>query len=595
MPKTWRYTPHDASRVRELSKQMGISPILAVVLVARGFEDADRAAAFLDPKLTGLHDPDTLPGVSEAADRIVAAVNAGRRITLYGDYDVDGVTSLSLLWHCLQLTGAKVEYYVPHRLEEGYGLNCEALRSIHEQDPQTLVVTVDCGITSVAEAALARELGLELIVTDHHTFGAELPNAVGLVHPRLPNTNYPFGDLCGVGVAFKLAWAIGKRLGDGKQSSPRMKQFLLGAMALAAIGTIADVVPLLDENRVIVRYGLKSLRELSGPGLKALLTVAGLHEKVQFTAEDVGFSLAPRINAAGRMGQARLAVELFTTTDSDRATKLADYLEEQNKMRQTVERKILKQARDLVAENPAWNDHRALVLAHHDWHAGVIGIVASRVAEAFEKPAVMIALNHQDQTGQGSARSFAGFDLHSGLTACSEFLTTFGGHKAAAGLRIAADRIDGFREAFCRYVGENHDVRPRDLELTVDAEVRLADLTLKAVTEIDRLGPFGQGNRRPVFASSQVELVEPPRKIGGGERHLSLLVKQYGKSMRAVAFGRAEWADEMAAHRGTFAISYAPHINSFRGRESVELQLIDWQPETQSTTPPLRVTTVASP
>lgn len=579
MPKTWRFAPYDESRVLELTRRLSISPVLAVVLSARGLHVPEEAAAFLDPRLTGLHDPDLLPGVTAAADRIVAAVRAGRRITVYGDYDVDGVTSMSLLWHCLQLAGAKVDYYVPHRLEEGYGLNCDAIRSLHERDPATLVISVDCGITSVTEAALARELGLELIITDHHAPGVQLPEPVCLVHPRLPGTNYPCGDLCGVGVAFKLAWAIGKRLGDGKQSTPQMKKFLQGAMALAAIGTIADVVPLRDENRIIVRYGLKSLKELSTPGLKALMAVAGLHEKKELNAEDIAFNIAPRINAAGRLGQARLAVELLTTPDVERAEKLAEYLEEQNRVRQTVERKILKQAREMVAENPGWASHPALVLAHHDWHPGVIGIVASRVAELFQKPAVMIALTHQDRLGQGSARSFAGFDLHAGLTACGSHLHTFGGHKAAAGLKIAADKIDGFRDAFCQFVGANHTVQPRDLELQVDAEVRLADLTLKAISELDKLGPFGQSHRRPVFATSGVELVEPPKKMGGGERHLSLTIRQNGKALRAVAFGRAEWAEEIAAHQGPLSISYAPHINSFRGRESVELHLQDWLPQ----------------
>lgn len=579
MPKVWRFAPFDEPRVRFLAGQAGISPLLAAVLIARGIQEAAEAREFLDPKLTGLHDPDQTPEIAAAADRIVAAVRAGRRITIYGDYDVDGVTSMGLLWHCLQLAGGKVDYYVPHRLEEGYGLNSEALRSLHERDPRTLVVTVDCGITSVAEAAVARELGLELIITDHHTPGPEMPDVDCVVHPRLPGKEWPFEELCGVGVAFKIAWAVCQRLGDGRRASPPMKEFLMSAMGLAAIGTVADVVPLRGENRIMVRFGLHSLVQRAAPGLKALLQLAGLHEKPLLQAEDIAFGIAPRINAAGRLGQARLAVELLTTQDAERAVTLAQYLEEQNKVRQTVERKILKHAKEMVAENPQWLEQPALVLAHHEWHAGVIGIVASRVAETFSKPAILISLNHQDQTGQGSARSFAGFNLHGGLLACESHLLTFGGHQAAAGLRIDASKIESFREAFCEFVGQNHSVKPRDLEIDIDAEVRLSDLTLRAVHEIDRLGPFGCGNRRPVFASSQVELVSPPRKMGGGERHLSLQVRQYGQTFRAVAFGRAEWADEMAAVTGPLAVCYAPHINSYRGRESVELHLLDWQPE----------------
>lgn len=582
MSKAWRFSPFDEVLVRRLAGRLNVSPVLAQVLAARGFDCPERAGVFLDSRLSELHDPERLPGVSPAADAIVAALRAGRRITIYGDYDVDGVTATSLLWHCLQLAGGKVEYYVPHRLEEGYGLNCEALAKLHEHDPSTLVVTVDCGISSVAEAQFARQIGLELIITDHHQFGAELPAAGVLVHPRLPGSDYPFGELCGVGVAFKLAWAVCTRLGDGKKAAPRMREFLLAAVGLTAIGTVADMVPLLDENRVLVRYGLKSLCERSPLGLKALLRATNLADRSVLDSDDVAFTIAPRINAAGRLGQARLAVELLTTENPERAALLATYLEEQNKARQTVERKMFKQARELLAAHPEWADRPALVLAHHDWHAGVIGIVASRVVEQFQKPAVLIALSTGDQPGQGSARTFGQLDLHAGLTACSRHLSTFGGHKAAAGLRIAADRIEPFRDDFCRYVEQNQRVERDDLELRIDAEVRLADLTHRAVTELDRLGPFGRGNPRPVLASSKVELVEPPRKMGEGERHLDLRVRHYGKVMRAIAFGRGEWADEIAAVRGPISISFAAGINRFRGQENVELKLLDWRPhETQ--------------
>jgi single-stranded-DNA-specific exonuclease len=577
MPKEWRFSPFDEARVRDLASRLKVSPVLAQVLAARGFDSPERAGAFLDARLTELHDPECLPGVSAAAETIVAALKNNRRVTIYGDYDVDGVTATSLLWHCLQLAGGRVEYYVPHRLEEGYGLNCEALAKLHERDPAMLVVSVDCGICSVREADFARQLGLELIITDHHQQGPELPRASVLVHPRLPGTDYPFGDLCGVGVAFKLAWAICTRLGDGKKASPRMREFLLSAVGLAAIGTVADVVPLLDENRVLVRFGLKSLCERTSIGLKALFQATGLADREVLAAEDIGFTIAPRINAAGRLGQARLAVELLTTENAERAGMLAAYLEEQNKARQTVERRMFKQAKELVAAHPEWADQPALVLEHHEWHAGVIGIVASRVAEQYQKPAVLIALTAPDQPGQGSARTFGRIDLHAGLTACTAELVTFGGHHAAAGLRIDALRIAPFRDAFCGYVAEHQSIEKGDLELRIDAEVRLADLTLKAVTELERLGPFGRANPRPVFASTRVELAEAPRKMGEGERHLDLRVRHYGKVMRAIAFGRGEWADEIAGLKRPFSISFAANINRFRGQENVELQLLDWQ------------------
>ncbi|MBS0205100.1 MAG: single-stranded-DNA-specific exonuclease RecJ [Planctomycetes bacterium] len=577
MHRIWRIAPHDEAVVRDLSARLRIAPLLAQVIVSRGCRTVEAAEAYLAKKLMDLHDPEKLPGVSTASDRIVAAVQAKRRITVYGDYDVDGVTATSLLWHCLQLTGATVDYYIPSRLEEGYGLNCEALRQLHAEDPLRLVVTVDCGITSVTEAALARELGLELIITDHHQFADTLPADTVLVHPRLPG-EYPFGELCGVGVAFKLAWAICARLGDGKKASPRMREFLLSAIGLTAIGTIADVVPLIDENRILVHFGLASLIERATPGLKALLKVAGHSDRTALQSEDIGFGLAPRINAAGRLGQARLAVELLTTSDPERAAALAAYLDELNKNRQTVERRMLKQAKELVAERPEWQDQRALVLAHEDWHPGVIGIVASRVAEHFQRPAIMISMHGINGLAQGSGRSFAGFNLHEGLTACRHLLVGYGGHHAAAGLKIQPDGIDDFRSAFSQFVADHHLVKPGEGELKVDAEARLADLNVRSITDLERLGPFGAHNPRPVFVASNVTFASPPRKMGEGERHLSIQVRQFGEKMRGVAFGKGDWADEMNQVTGPISICFQPTINRFQGRESVEFQLLDWHP-----------------
>lgn len=577
MHRIWRIASHEELQVRDLSQQLRISPLLAQVIVARGCGTYDAASKYLAKKLIDLHDPERLPGVSIAADRIVAAVQAGRRITVYGDYDVDGVTATSLLWHCLQMTGATVDYYIPSRLEEGYGLNCDAIRQLHTEDPSRLVITVDCGITSTAEAALARELGLELIITDHHQFSDSLPSDTVLVHPRLPG-DYPFGELCGVGVAFKLAWAICARLGDGKRASPKMREFLLGAVGLTAIGTIADVVPLVDENRILVHFGLASLIERATPGLKALLRVCNLHDRTELQAEDVAFGIAPRINAAGRLGQARLAVELLTTQDPERAVALATYLDELNRNRQTVERRMLKQAKELVADRPEWLDHRALVLAHDEWHPGVIGIVASRVAEHFQRPAIMISMHGVNGLAQGSGRTFAGFNLHEGLTACRHLLVGFGGHHAAAGLKILPAGIDDFRMAFIQFVAEHHHVRPGESELHVDAEIRLSDLSVRSITELERLGPFGAHNPRPVFVASHVQLAMPAKKMGEGERHLSIQVEQFRQRWRGVAFGKGDWADELNQVQGPISICFQPMINRFQGRESVEFQLLDWHP-----------------
>ncbi len=579
MERKWTFHPHDEAGIRRLCGQLKISPLLAQVLIARGISQTAEAGKFLDAKLSDLHDPSQLPGIDIAADMIVQAIQDKRRITIYGDYDVDGVTGTSILWHCLQLSNATVDYYIPCRMTEGYGLNVAALQQLHEEDPRRLVVTVDCGIASVDEAALAKSIGLDLIITDHHHIGSRLPDALALVHPRLPGSTYPFGELCGAGVAFKLAWAICQRLGDGKKASPRMREFLKQAVGLAAVGTVADVVPLLGENRVIVRYGLQTVREQSSLGMKALLRVAGLFDKPEIRSDDIGFGLGPRINAAGRLGQARLAVELLTTENEERAAKLAEYLNTLNENRKTVERRILKQAKEMVAANPEWEQHKTLVLAHHDWHPGVIGIVASRVTEEFGKPTVLIALR-DDGTGQGSGRSWAGFDLYAGLESCRAHVVSFGGHKAAAGVRMQATAVGDVRATLASWAEQNFHPTVEDTELRIDAEVLLSEVTYLAVRELERLGPFGQENPQPRFVASRVELAEPPKTMGEGDRHLAIKVRQQGTTLRGVAFGRGEWAEELQATPGPIAVTFAPVINTFRGFNKVELHLIDWKPAT---------------
>lgn len=582
MPKQWRFAAHDQSVVSRLSQEMSCSPLLAQVLAARGVESKQVAQQLFATKMNDLHEPDLLPGIPEAADRVIKAIQSQRRITIYGDYDVDGVTATSILWHCFKLAGATVDYYIPSRVEEGYGLNLDAIHTLYDEDPDRLVITVDCGICSLAEAALAKELGLELIITDHHTMLDELPDSATNVHPRLPGSEYPFQELCGAGVAFKLAWAVCQRLGDGTKASPRMREYLKSAVGLAAIGTVADVVPLIGENRIIVRYGLSTLLENPMIGLAMLLKVGNMHEQKELSAEDLGFGIGPRINAAGRLGQARLAVELLTTDNRQRAAQLADYLDQLNKDRQKVERKIYKQAKEQVEANPDWLASGAIVLASDEWHAGVIGIVASRIAERYERPAIMIAMNPETEVGQGSGRSFHGYNLHAGLASCREHLETFGGHKAAAGLRIRADQLDAFREALSQAVHDASDSDADEPELEIDAEVSLHDLTHRAVKELDWLGPFGAAHHRPRFAATNIELVEPPKKMGGGDRHLSIRVKEGSKILRAVAFGKGEWADEMEAEiNGPFSICFTANMNHFRGYETVELKLVDWQPLSQ--------------
>ncbi len=578
MPKRWHVRPHDAAAVAALERAAGVPSLVAALLVGRGVTDPAAVKAFLSGTLTDLRDPETLPGVPAAADRILAAVRAGRQVVIYGDYDADGMTATAILVGCLEALDAAPRWYVPNRFEEGYGLNAEALEKLAAEGA-SLVVTVDCGIASVAEAARAKELGLELIITDHHAFGDTLPQADALVHPRLPGSEYPFGDLCGAGVAFKLAWAIATRAAGAKQVTPRLREMLLRSVGLATLGTVADVVPLLDENRIIVRRGLECLRQRGGPGLDKLLELASLDEKRALDSEDVAFRLAPRLNAAGRFGEAAKGIELLTTTDVTRAENLATYVHELNVRRGTEERSILLAATKQALEQFDPEADAALVLADRGWNAGIVGIVAGRLAERFHRPVVVIAQGaHEGLVASGSVRSVPGFDVHAALMPCRELLVSCGGHAAAAGLRVDEHRIDAFREAFVAEVAARMPASLRRAQLSLDGETTLAGLSLHAVEQIEQLAPFGQGNRRPMLCASEVVLAESPRTIGGGGRHLSMRLVQHGAEIRGVAFGGADWLPHLPAPGEPFHVAFKPKINEFRGRRTAEMEVIDWRP-----------------
>jgi len=578
MGKLWRIPAHDSERIAHLERQAGIPAVLAQLLVGRGVEEPARVKEFLDSALTGLRDPGELPGVDEASQRIHQAILDRRRIVVYGDYDADGMTATAILYRCLQLLGAEVSYYVPSRLNEGYGLNSDALQKLRDRKTD-VVVTVDCGIASLESADICQSLGLELIVTDHHEMKDRLPNAACIVHPRLPGHNYPFDGLCGAGVAFKLAWAICQRASQAKRVSPPMREYLLMALGLVSIGTVADVVPLLDENRILVKHGLTSLKKSPPLGVAKLMQVTKLDQKSALGSEDIGFTIAPRLNAAGRLGQAQLGVELLTTESPERAESLAEYIHELNRSRDSLERRIYLAARKQVTENFDVENDPALVLAERGWHVGVIGIVAGRLAERYHRPVVMIALDELDNhPGVGSARSAGGLQLHTALAACDDHLISHGGHAAAAGLKIDAAHVDQFRSHFLEYVASERSSDDLVPEIRIDAETPFSGLGIKIVEQIERLAPFGNGNPRPVLCTSRVQLAAPPKRMGGGDRHLSLSLTQHGITMRAVAFGMGEWAEELGEIQDCIDIAYRPVINEFRGRRSVEIHLVDWRP-----------------
>jgi len=587
MVKRWRIRPHDSAQLARLEKAAGVSPVVAQLLINRGITDEQEVTRFLEAPMKQLREPELLPGVNEAADLVMAAIAAGRRITVYGDYDADGMTGTAILVRCLRLLQANVGSYLPNRMTEGYGLNSERLEKLAEGGTE-LVISVDCGIASVAEAARARELGLELIITDHHQFGETLPNANVLVHPGLPGSDYPFAGLCGAGVAFKLAWALCQRASDARKVSKAMREFLLMALGIAAIGTVADVVPLLDENRIIVRHGLVSLLQQAPIGLQALMRRAKLDEKSSLDAEDIGFMIGPRLNASGRLGQAELGVELLTTDSEQRAEDLAEYLEELNESRKKLERSTYRAAKKQLAENYDAEHDDAFVLAGRGWHAGVIGVVAGRIAEKYQRPTIVISLDKMKAApGTGSGRTAVGLNLYEALKDCNDHLIRHGGHAAAAGLTIDEKNIDAFRTAFCEYVAGAVCEEDLEAEVMIDAEATLSQLTLSTIEQIEQLAPFGNGNPRPVLCAAGVEISGTPSRMGGGNLHLSVKLAQHSVTLRAVAFGQGDWAEQLDQVGGPIDIAYQPVINEFRGRRNVELRLVDWRPAQQTAAVPV--------
>ena len=584
-PKRWIIAPPH-QQAGELAGRLRTSPVIAQVLLNRGISQPEECFSFLQPSLKCLHDPALIPNLNKAAERIARAIRAGERIVVYGDYDVDGITATSILWHAIRTLGGEVDYYIPHRIDEGYGLNAAALTEIIERGAK-LIVSVDCGVTAVEQAKVALERGVDLIITDHHEWHDEsFPQCYTIVHPRLTKDDaaiphaYPNPALCGAGVAFKLAWGVGVAANDGNPKvSPEFREFLLEATALAALGTIADVVPLVGENRIIAAYGLGAVKASKLVGIQALIESAGLTGQT-LDSYHVGFLLAPRLNACGRMGHAREAVEMLTSAERDRAIEIATYLEQQNRDRQAMEKSILDAAIKQVEEQKLdGDDCRAIVLGAQGWHPGVIGIVASRIVDRFCKPTIMIAFNENNGSGmigQGSGRSIAGFHLARALEFCGENLDAYGGHEMAAGLKIKPEKFDEFRSCFCRYAYEHLEPEQLVPELKLDAEAELRQVTAALVNDLKRLGPFGHGNRKPVFCSKGIEIAAPPRRVGKTGNHLQLYMKQGNTSMKAIAFGAGELYDRLQVGVRV-DVAFEPTLNEYNGFTSVELEVKDLQ------------------
>ena len=577
-PARWALKQIDETLSTRLSDELKVPALLARLLALRGISGAEEAEVFLSAPLTALHDPFLMKGMETAAAHLAREIIKGRPIGIYGDYDTDGISSTTLLVLFFRSLGVPASYFIPRRMEEGYGLHLSGLMTLREAGCET-IVTVDTGITAVDVAREAQENGIHLIITDHHGPPEVLPEAVAVINPRQLGCAYPFKGLSGVGVAFKLATAVRRRLRDEgfEGELPNLKQHL----DLVALGTVADIVPLLDENHILVRAGLEviSLAANVGstvddtykgkPGIRVLVAAADLKAE-SITAGHIGFVLAPRLNAAGRVGDPRLGVDLLMEADPALARPRAEKLEIWNRQRQDLEREAHIEALAQVEAMGLTDDHHSLVLASEKWHPGVIGIVASRMVEKFNRPSVLIHLD--GEVGKGSCRGVSGVHLVEVLNRCADSLIQFGGHKGAAGLSVKRENVARFREEFenaARDALGGESARP---ELLLDGVVDFSELEMPLVETLERMAPFGAGNPQPVFASSGVEVVGRPESVGKG-KHLKMRIRQRGHVVDSIGFGLGGFLDDEEFLKGKLDVAYNAGVNRWRGSAKIQIQI----------------------
>jgi len=566
----WVVLESETPLVRQLETDEAISPLLARTLVSRGLTHPQQARTFLEARLAdNLGDPFGLRDMDRAAERVVRAIERREPIAIFGDYDVDGITATVLLLRLLRWVGTDPCYYIPHRVDEGYGLNCGAVDSLASKGVR-LVVTVDNGISAVAEVDHATSLGLDCVITDHHQPGPELPRAWAVVDPNRSDCTYGFPHLSGVGVAFKLAHAVLRHLGVEERKA---KDFLLSLLDIVALGTVADIVPLIGENRALVRAGLARLEETENAGLAALLSLCERSIK-PLLADTITYFLAPRLNAAGRTEHASLAVELLLATDPDRADDLAHQLDELNDLRRSVERRIFDNGLALVPQQCDMDKDLVYVVVGRQWHLGVIGIVASKMSEHFSRPVVV--LSESDGLARGSARSTPGFDVYAALTRCSDILKTFGGHRQAAGLSLPADKIALLREQLNAIAAESLGDEETFEKLVIDAVCEAEDLSLDAVEDLQALEPCGYGNPKPIFALLGTDLIREPWVVGSN--HLKMTVASARMDFDVIGFGMADALRELRQITGPIDLAFRPAVSTWGGTPRVELQLCDFRP-----------------
>ena len=561
MKNNWTIEKENPKLRDKLAKSLQISPITAQILVNRGIENETEANLFLNCTLFDLPSPYLMKGMDRAVERIKKALENNERITIYGDYDVDGVTSTALLYSFLKVLKANVTYYNPDRLKEGYGINIDAVKKLAEQGV-SLIISGDCGITAVKEIEQAKELGVEFIVTDHHQPPQELPQAVSILNPKLSECKYPGKEIVGVGVIFNLVIALRRALRDEgffKNGEPNLGDYL----DLVALGTVADCAPLLDVNRILVKEGIKRMQSPKRLGVQALKEASSI--KGEVTSYDLGFKLGPRINASGRMSTADNAVALFISENLEEARELAKELNEKNSNRQGTEAEIIKEAISLLESNPALIGTNSIVLASRNWHPGIIGIVASRIVERYEKPTMLIAIT-EDGVGKGSGRSLEGINIYAALSECRELFLQFGGHEQAAGLSIREENVEKFREMFDKALENSEEQYEKKLK--VDCSIELDSLTDSLISEFELLQPFGIGNPEPALLSRTVEVVS--QRIFK-DKHLGFKVKKGTKLFDAIWFNMKEpftLPDKVD-------MVFTPEFNKWNGKKEIRLRVKD--------------------
>ncbi len=551
--------------VKEFSERLNMPIPLTEVMLNRGVKDIDQARAYLKPQWSDLRDPFLLPGVEEAAERISSALREKKKIMIFGDYDVDGLTATALLSYVLRDLGGNVTTYIPNRLVEGYGLSLEGIRLAKEKGVD-LLITVDCGITAFHEVMVAKDLGIEVIITDHHYPQDVFPPAFAVIDPKAGEEPYPGGELAGVGVAFKLAQGLYKRLGETDNS-------LEEHLDLVALGTVTDMVPLTLENRILAKQGLKRLAHTGKPGLKSLIQGAGLSVRTKLTAWDVGFVLGPRINAAGRLGDAQRALNLLTLQDEEEAKEVAQLLEEENNQRRKIEEETLGEARELVNKEYDLSQTKGLVLASARWHPGVLGIVASKLVEEFGRPTVLLAWD--GDKWKGSARSIPHFHLFQALKRCGDLLLSFGGHRYAGGLSLEERKLPRFKEKFLWLTDRlisSEDLIPL---LKIDTEINLAEVDERWIKLLRYMEPFGPENPQPLFLSRGLEIVGYPKIVGGN--HLKFKVRSGQKVFEVLAFGQGEYLKFLETGRRDLSIAFSLSEDVWNDRTKIQLRAKDMQ------------------